>query len=77
VPELITSSLEEYQTLAVRLAHRREALHDIRQKLISNRKTAPLFDTPRFVLNLEKAYKQMWDIYLNGEMPRHLEIEDC
>jgi protein O-GlcNAc transferase len=76
LPELIVSSLEEYQTLAVRLAHQHEALDEIRQRLIRNRKTAPLFDTPRFVLNLEKAYKQMWDIYLNGEMPRHLAIEE-
>jgi predicted O-linked N-acetylglucosamine transferase (SPINDLY family) len=76
LPELITSSLGEYQNLAVQLARQREQLHEIRQRLISNRNTAPLFDTPRFVVNLENAFKQMWKIFRNGEAPRHLEVNE-
>lgn len=76
LPELITSSLGEYQNLAVQLARQREQLHEIRQRLISNRNTAPLFDTPRFVANLEKAFKQMWEIFCTAETPRHLEVNE-
>jgi predicted O-linked N-acetylglucosamine transferase (SPINDLY family) len=58
------------------LARQRGKLHEIRQRLVSNRNTAPLFDTPRFVVNLEKAFKQMWETYCNTETPRHLEVND-
>jgi len=76
LPELITSSLGDYQNLAIQLARQPEQLHGIRQRLINNRNTAPLFDTPRFVANLEKVFKQMWEIYCNGDTPRHLEVNE-
>jgi protein O-GlcNAc transferase len=76
LPELITSSLKQYQNLAVRLARHQKELYAIRQRLMKNRNTQPLFDTVRFVLNLESAFKQMWEIFLKGEKPRHIEIED-
>jgi protein O-GlcNAc transferase len=36
----------------------------------------PLFDTPRFVRNLERAYQKIWQVYLDGQMPRPVEIGD-
>ncbi len=74
--ELITYSLEEYETLAVRLTCNPEELQAIRQKLDKNRLVAPLFDTPRFVRNLETAYKEMWKIFLAGERPRQIDVVD-
>jgi len=62
LPELITDTLDDYETLALALARdpaRLKALHD---KLASNRAAAPLFDTTRFARNLEAAYLAM----LNG-----------
>jgi len=72
--EMITYSLEEYETLAVRLAHHPDEFQTIRQKLAQNRLTAPLFDTPRFARNLETAYTEMWKIFLAGERPRQIEV---
>jgi protein O-GlcNAc transferase len=74
LPELITHTLEEYESLAVRLSRNRDELHSIRQRLAKNRLTEPLFDTPRFAKNLEKAYKKMWEIFLAGEKPRKIEV---
>jgi protein O-GlcNAc transferase len=74
LPDLITHSLEEYEALAVRLAQDRGELQTIRQRLAKNRLTEPLFDTPRFVRNLEKAYKQMYEIFVAGERPKQIEI---
>jgi protein O-GlcNAc transferase len=76
LPELITKSLEEYETIAVKLAREPEELQAIREKIAMNRSKAPLFDTPRFVKNLEKAYKEMWKIFAAGEEPRHIEVEE-
>jgi len=74
--QLITHSLEEYEVLAVQLAHNPADLQELRQRLENNRLTAPLFDTPRFVRNLENAYKEMWKIFLAGEAPRKIEVPE-
>jgi predicted O-linked N-acetylglucosamine transferase (SPINDLY family) len=74
VPELITHDPEEYEALAVRLACNDDELKEIRQRIARNRLAAPLFDTPRFVRNLESAYKEMWEIYVAGELPRTIEV---
>jgi predicted O-linked N-acetylglucosamine transferase (SPINDLY family) len=53
LPELVTASLEEYETLATALAADSARLADIRRKLADNRGSAPLFDTERFRRGLE------------------------
>ncbi len=76
LPELVTARLDGYEALAVRLAHDREELAAIRDRLAGNRLRAPLFDTPRFARNLEGAYKEFWRLYLAGEAPRQIEVLD-
>jgi predicted O-linked N-acetylglucosamine transferase (SPINDLY family) len=73
LPGLITHSLEQYEALAVHLARNPDELRGIRQRLARNRLTEPLFDTPRFAGNLEKVYKEMWEIFLAGKKPRQIE----
>jgi predicted O-linked N-acetylglucosamine transferase (SPINDLY family) len=58
--ELVADSLQAYETMALELARNPDALASIRAKLARNRVTAPLFDTPRYVRNLEAAYGEMW-----------------
>jgi protein O-GlcNAc transferase len=74
LPELITRSLSEYEGLAINLARNQGDLKALRNKVAENRSTEPLFDTPRFVKNVEKAYKEMWKIFLAGETPRQIEV---
>jgi predicted O-linked N-acetylglucosamine transferase (SPINDLY family) len=63
LPELITHTQEEYEALAVALATNPEKLAALKQKLASNRLTTPLFDTPQFTKDLERAYIQMHEQY--------------
>src|SRR5262249_2947656 len=77
LPELIAGSLEEYERLAIRLATNPEELERLNAKLAVNRTSWPLFDTPRFVRNLERAYREMWQIHVNGETPRRIVVGDC
>lgn len=74
LPELVTRNLNEYQALAVRLASRPRELKAVKKKLAQNRTTMALFDTARFTRHLETAYRKMWQIYLQGEEPRQLEV---
>ncbi|HEX2760339.1 MAG TPA: tetratricopeptide repeat protein, partial [Rhizomicrobium sp.] len=59
MPELIAPDLAAYETLALELATDPERLRTIREKLIRNRHTTPLFDTARFTASLEDAYRAM------------------
>jgi predicted O-linked N-acetylglucosamine transferase (SPINDLY family) len=74
LPELITDSLAEYETRALRLAQHPEELAALRERLAANRDTAPLFDTPRITRHLETAYQMMWERYLRGLPPGPIEV---
>jgi predicted O-linked N-acetylglucosamine transferase (SPINDLY family) len=75
LPELVTHSLEEYEEMAVALAHDADKLAAIRAKLIRNRDTAPLFDTQRFTRDLESAYGVMWRRHMTGLAPESFAAE--
>ena len=68
LPELVTSSLEEYEATALRLAQNPAELRALRDRLAQNRLTSPLFDIARFTRNLETAYQKMWDRW-QGDSP--------
>jgi predicted O-linked N-acetylglucosamine transferase (SPINDLY family) len=69
LPELITTSLEEYSALALRLATEPDRLAGVRQKLQRNRSTMPFFDIARFTHEIEAAYMRMWEIWRAGRPP--------
>ena len=72
LPELITSTQEEYEALAIELARNPKKLADIKLKLARNRLTTPLFDTPLFTKNLEVAYIKMMKRYQANLQPDHI-----
>ncbi len=74
--ELITRSYSQYGELAVRIAHEPEMLKSLKEKLARNRLVYPLFDTKRFVRNLELAYATMYERYQAGLAPEHLIVEE-
>ena len=69
LPELITSTWEDYEALALKLAADRALLADIKAKLARNRSTHPLFDTDRSRRHIEAAYNIMWERHQRGEPP--------
>jgi predicted O-linked N-acetylglucosamine transferase (SPINDLY family) len=68
--ELVTQSLDEYESLALRLATDPPLLRGFRQRLERNRLEFPLFDTDRFCRHIETAYATMWEVWQRGEKPR-------
>jgi predicted O-linked N-acetylglucosamine transferase (SPINDLY family) len=74
LPELITSTQEQYEALAIELAINPKKLENINLKLANNRLIAPLFDTPLFTKNLESAYVKMMDLYQTDLEPGHIAI---
>ena len=76
LPELITTTQEQYESLAIELATNTEKLKIIKDKLADNLSTAPLYDAPLFTRNLESAYLAMYDRYKHGLDPDHIYVED-
>lgn len=75
MPELVTTSLEEYRSLAIRLGREAALLARTKAKLAANRLTQPLFDTDRFRRHLEAAYETMWRRYQDGKAPASFTLE--
>jgi predicted O-linked N-acetylglucosamine transferase (SPINDLY family) len=73
--ELITSNIQDYEDLALRLARSSEQLEDVRRRLQANRRNSALFDGTRFARAVEGAYSTMWQIYSSGESPRAIKVE--
>jgi protein O-GlcNAc transferase len=69
MPELITRNLAEYEALTLALAQGKDRLLSLRRRLGQNRGTSPLFNTDVYRLNLESAYRTMWELHQKGEGP--------
>jgi predicted O-linked N-acetylglucosamine transferase (SPINDLY family) len=75
LPEVITTSAEHYEELAVQLARDPGRLADLRAKLLRNRSATQAFDVPRFAANLESAYRVAFERYLQGSSPDHIHLD--
>jgi len=76
LPELITTSVDEYEQLAIRLATHPDEVRALKQKLSDERLSSKLFDTPLYVRHLEAAYTEMYDRHQAGLEPDHIYIQD-
>jgi len=74
LPELIASSVQAYEALAIELGRRPERLARLKRKLARHRLTTPLFDTEQFARHMEAAYVAMYDRYQAGLAPDHLAV---
>ena len=70
LPELATSTLAEYEALALRLATRPAELAALRLRLQQNRAACPLHDTPAYTRHLEAAYTRMAQRWQSGQPPQ-------
>ena len=66
VPELVTTSEEEYESLALAIANNPVKLKNLKIKLANNRESASLFDSLKYTKNLEKAFKAVFNQFKNN-----------
>jgi predicted O-linked N-acetylglucosamine transferase (SPINDLY family) len=76
MPELITSSDDQYEQLAARLAAQPQALAAIKERLRAHRGTTRLFDTVGFTRQLEQTFERMYERSQAGDSPGHIHIKD-
>jgi protein O-GlcNAc transferase len=66
LPELIASDLDAYVETAVRLGRDAEARAALRAEVVERRGSCALFDTRRWVRELERGIAAMWATYAAG-----------
>jgi predicted O-linked N-acetylglucosamine transferase (SPINDLY family) len=69
LPELIATTPDAYEELAIELARNPARLAVLKAKLAGNRLTTPLFDTAQFTRHLEAAYAAMMERHHAGLPP--------
>lgn len=74
LPEMVCDSTEDYIARAVHYFHNRDELAGVRERLVENRFTQPLFDADRFCRHLESAYGMMAERAKAGLAPDHLKV---
>jgi predicted O-linked N-acetylglucosamine transferase (SPINDLY family) len=75
LPELITTTQEQYESFAIELATKPEKLNKIKDRLVNNLPTTPLYNTSLFAQHLESAYLKMYEKYQQGLDPEHIYVE--
>lgn len=71
-PELVASSRQEYENIAVRLGTDKEYLKATRAKVWKNRTESKLFSCSVYASNLERVFGLMWNRFSRGEKPDHI-----
>jgi predicted O-linked N-acetylglucosamine transferase (SPINDLY family) len=74
LPELITSSRQEYEAVAIELATHPTKLIEIKQRLKENIFVKPLFNTPLVTSQVEEIYLKMYERYRQGLPPENILI---
>ena len=73
--ELITTSLEQYESLAIQLAKNPKELKTIKEKLLNNLTNSPLYDTTLYIQHLESAYLKMYERLKKDLDPDHIYVD--
>ncbi len=74
MPDLVFSSLTDYEHAAVDLALGVDKLQSIKDRLSQNIPTCPLFDHKGFVRHLETGLEMIWKRYTDGLDSVHIKI---
>lgn len=79
LPELVCKSLEEYIEKAVRIASDPVRVMGLKERLVRDRDSSLLFDTPRLVAQLEALFLAMWEEHQSGECPAPglMRLDEC
>lgn len=72
LPELVTSSQQDYEKLAISIGRDPDKILELKNKLAENRLTTQLFNTKLFTQNIELAYTKAYERYQSDLMPDHI-----
>lgn len=74
LPELVTDTLDQYESVAINLATNPDMLVNLKKRLADNRLKSDLFDAQKTTRNLERVYEKMWGIFKDGRAAEHISV---
>ncbi len=74
IPELVVETAAAYEDEAVRIAQDSMALTRIKTKIEKSKLESPFFDTGEFVRYLERAYRRMHQLRIDGKNPDIIDL---
>jgi len=72
--ELITETLKDYEKLAINLSNDEKLLTELKEKIKLQISKSNLFKPKTFTRNLERAFKRIYENYLEGRPPKNIEL---
>lgn len=72
ITEGIAYTDEEYIQWGVKFGTDEELRKKVYWKLRQSKKTSPLWDAKQFTRDMEKAYQQMWEIYVSKQIKKRI-----
>ena len=76
LPELAVRTQQEYEETAIHLATHPTELALLKNKLLQNKSTAPLFNTHQYARHIEDAFRAMFDRHKQGLDPAHISVSN-
>ena len=73
---MVAENFYQYEELAVSYALDPNKLLSLRKKIENSRMSCPLFDTERWVRNLEKGLNQAWQLYQQHGVFDHINVTE-
>jgi len=73
--DLITHDPTSYEQRAIELAQSPSELSAVKRRLREAVEQSPVFDSGQFTLNIESAYRKMYDTWAQQETPRSFSID--
>jgi predicted O-linked N-acetylglucosamine transferase (SPINDLY family) len=75
LPELVTTTKQDYEELILELATNPTRLAKVKEKLATNRLNQPLFNTELYTSHLESGYQQAYQNYFDGNPPQTITVQ--
>jgi predicted O-linked N-acetylglucosamine transferase (SPINDLY family) len=72
--ELIVYNIDDYEKLALKISNNSELLEKLKEKIKYKKNKSNLFKPKIFTENLEKAYIEVYQNYINGFEPRTIKL---
>jgi predicted O-linked N-acetylglucosamine transferase (SPINDLY family) len=74
MPQLIKSTIEEFEDEAVRLTNNGTAYEALRNELLEKRKMSPLYNIRSYTRHHELAFSELFDRFMEGKEIEELTV---
>lgn len=75
LPELITTSLAQYEAHAIRMGNHPDQVAQLKQEILNQKALSQIFNSVYYTRKLEESFKAMCCSGSNNEAPKNISIQ--